>query len=206
MKENSKKIVVIMLLGIIAVGAYFISGTYAKYTSEVTGAGNANVAKWKWTIGTTEIKSSADKSFTFDLFKTIKDSDGSEEKDVAKGLIAPGTSGSFDVEITNNSEVNATYEISFVEEQTNLPEGVTRIPVEYSTDGGKSWKTTISGADIPATDIAMGASATKTVQWRWVYSVNKDGDTLDTEIGFAANNEKVPNVKVTAKITLTQVD
>ena len=118
MKRNLKKISVVGLVALVAVGSYFIAGTYAKYTSSIAGSGNANVAKWKWTINSDVIDSTEDAAagYTFDLFSTLKDSDlTSSETDVSSGKIAPGTSGSFAIDITNNSEVNAKYSIAFTE-------------------------------------------------------------------------------------------
>ena len=208
MKKNTKKIATLALVGIVAVGSYFVSGTYAKYTSTIAGSGDANVAKWAWTINGTDIdtyeKSTAENAYTFDLLDTVNDSDGtSAEEDVDTDLIAPGMTGEFDIEIANKSEVNATYAIQLEETQTNLATGVSRVPIEYSTDGGSTWKSTIADANVAATDIAMKTgTATKTVKWRWQYSVD---DTVDTKLGFAANTSR-PNVKVTAKVVVTQVD
>ena len=243
MKRNTRKIVIIALACVVAVGSYFISGTYAKYTSAIAGYDDANVAKWSWTINDTDIdtykKSIADNAYTIDLMETVYDSDGSsDETDVDTDLFAPGMGGEFDIEITNNSEVNATYAIAFVEEQTNLPAAdtsvtpnlpaITRIPIEYSTDNGTHWYTTISDCNIEAEDDAtatpntrleMGggndSTATVTVKWRWAYQVQDENsdpatyterDTIDTRIGFEANETNVPNVKVTATVTVTQVD
>lgn len=209
MKKNTKKIATLVLVGVVAVGSYFVSGTYAKYTSSIAGSDDANVAKWSWTINETDIdtyaKSTAENAFTFDLLETVKDSDGtSNEEDVDTGLLAPGMTGEFDIDIANKSEVNATYAINFTEEQTNLADGVTRIPIEYSTDGGTTWNATIASSNVSATNIAMKTgTATQTVKWRWQYSVD---DTVDTKLGFAANDASRPNVKVTATVVVTQVD
>ena len=213
MKKNTKKIATLALVAVVAVGSYFVSGTYAKYTSSIAGSGNADVAKWSWTIGGQDIdtyeKSTAENAFTFDLLDTtkVKDSDGtSDEEDVDTGFLAPGMTGEFDIDIANKSEVNATYAVELSEVQTNLADGVSRIPIEYSTDGGSTWKTTIADANVAATNIAMKTGTGKvTVKWRWQYSVDTAGDTVDTKLGFAANTTR-PNVKVTAHVVVTQVD
>ena len=46
------------------------------------------------------------------------------------------------------------------------------------------------------------AEATHTVYWRWVYEVNEAGNTADTTLGEAGTD----TIKVTAKITATQID
>ena len=56
-----------------------------------------------------------DTEFTFDLCKTIKDTDGGTEADVTTQKIAPGTKGSFSIEVTNASDVNAEYSLTLTE-------------------------------------------------------------------------------------------
>lgn len=209
MKKNKNKIATLLLLAIVAVGSYFVAGTYAKYTSEIAGSDNASVAKWAWKINQEDFKSASDvtNGYTFDLFKTIKEADTtSAETDVGADLIAPGTGGSFDIAITNNSEVNATYAIAFTETNES------GIPIEYSTDGS-TWVSGVSNINVPATAINMGQTAsTLTVKWRWAFTGNDSTnytstqtDATDTALGFAAN-DTAPTVQVNATVTVTQVD
>ena len=79
--KNSKKIAVILVLMLVAVGAYFVSGTYAKYTSTVTGTGTGTVAKWEWTVGGNSIDLTTAKTFTFNLFDTINEADTTTAED-----------------------------------------------------------------------------------------------------------------------------
>ena len=209
MKKNKKKIATLLLLAIVAVGSYFVAGTYAKYTSEIAGSDNASVAKWAWKINQEDFTSATDvtNGYTFDLFETIKEADTtSAETDVDDDLIAPGTGGSFDIAITNNSEVNATYAVAFTETNES------GIPIEYSVDGS-TWVSDVSGINVPATAINMGQTAsTLTVKWRWAFTGNESTnyastqtDTTDTALGFAAN-DTAPTVQVNATVTVTQVD
>ncbi len=214
MKKNTKKIATLLLVAVVAVGSYFVSGTYAKYTSEIAGDDTASVAKWAWNINNDDITSAEDvtNGYTFDLFDTINEADTTTtEDDVHKtsskvDRIAPGTGGSFDIDITNNSEVNATYAINFTETNAN------NIPIEYSTDDGSTWST-VSSANVPTTDINMGQSSqTLTVKWRWAFTgaqssnyTSTQTDTTDTALGFAANTS-APTVQVTATVTVTQKD
>ena len=206
MKKNTKKISVILLLVVVALGSYFVSSTYAKYTSDIEGSDTASVAKWAWEISGVDITSAASltNGYSFDLFDTIKDSNlSSNETDVTSGYIAPGTGGSFEISIKNKSEVNATYEISFVETNAN------NIPIEYSTDGS-TWVSPIT--DVAATAINIGQTKQLTVYWRWAFTgsastnyTSTQTDTTDTALGFAANTTR-PSVKVDATVTVTQVD
>lgn len=209
MKKNTRKFLVIILALIVAIGSYYISETYAKYVSAVAGSDSATVAKWKWTINSDIIDSVEDATagYTFNLFDTIKDSDlSSSETDVDTGLIAPGTSGSFDIDITNNSEVNATYAISFTEANAS------NVPIEYSVNG-TTWVSSVSALNVSATNIAMkGGNAVKTLYWRWAFTgaestnyTSSQTDVTDTLLGFAANTSPA-TVEVTATVTVTQVD
>ncbi len=211
MKSNKQKAGLMALVALAAIGSYFIAGTYAKYISEISGSGTATVAKWKWKINNTDITSSATNTFTFNLLETVKDSDGtSSESDVASGLLAPGMTGEFTIDITNNSEVNANYAINFSESSSNLPTGVSRLPLEYCSAAdctvAGNWNTTISQVDISAINISMnGGNATRTIKWRWPYYVDSTSDATDTALGFGANTSAA-TVQVTATVTVTQVD
>ena len=172
----------------------FVGGTFAKYTSSATGTDSATVAKWDIKVGGTNI--ATNDTFTFDLFKTIKDSNGTaDETDMSPvdgTIIAPGTRGSFDIVIKNDSQVNATYAIDYTVTNTG------NIPVEFSTNG-TDWKTDINELDVTNVAIGLGTDTTVTVQWRWVFDGN---DTTDTALGSAAT----ATLTVAAAVTATQVD
>lgn len=202
MKNENKlmKITTFVLL-ITILALILVSGTYAKYTSSVSGSDSATVAKWSIKVNGTEI-AVANPNVTFKLFETINDTNGGVESDVTSGLIAPGTSGAFSVKIKNESEVTAKYSIDFTVSKTN-------VPIEFSTDNGTTWKSSI---DAPAEKtLAVGsAEDTVTVQWRWAFEESVDGntqvrDTADTNIGIAAQTATT-NVTITATINATQVD
>lgn len=210
--KNAKKIGLMFLVAIVAVGTYFVSGTYAKYTSSLTGTSTAaNVARWKWNINTTDIVSSATNTFTYEVFGTVKDDDlTSTETGTKSGLIAPGTGGSVTLDITNKSEVDGTYTVTFAETQSGVPAGITRIPVEYRLGTEGTWTPDITSLTTTETlnrndsNAETGTPATQsTLYWRWVFN-GTDAD--DTAIGFAANGSTVPSVAVTATVVLTQVD
>ena len=61
MKSNKQKAGIMALAVLAAVGSYFIAGTYAKYTSTISGSDSADVAKWSWTINNTNINSAEDR-------------------------------------------------------------------------------------------------------------------------------------------------
>ena len=110
---NSIKIFAILLLLVMLV-LMLIVGTYAKYTTEVVGSDSTVVAKWAWQINDTDV-SKSDTEFSFNLFDTIKDTDGNNETDVKTTKIAPGTKGGFEIKVENLSEVNANYNLTLKE-------------------------------------------------------------------------------------------
>ena len=176
----------------------FVGGTFAKYTSSGTGTDTATVAKWSFKVGETDIATTD--TFTFDLFKTIKDSDGinneTEMNPVDGSIIAPGTQGSFDLVLTNASQVTAQYAIDYTVTNTG------NIPVQFSVDGGKTWTNDL--ADVAASDstklVANSGTTTIKVQWKWDF--NGSDDSFDTALGIGGN--AVLTVK--AEVTATQVD
>lgn len=198
MSKTRKNSAMVRIVAILAVTMMFtlcfVGGTFAKYTSSSTGTDSATVAQWDIKVNSVNIATTD--TFTFDLFKTITDSDlSSAETDmdpVDGTIIAPGTSGKFDIVIKNDSQVNATYAIDYSVTNTNS------IPVQFSVDG-TTWKTDINELDVTGVAIDMGATTTVTVQWKWIF----DGDdVIDTNLGSAAT----ATLKVDAKVTATQVD
>ena len=176
----------------------FVGGTFAKYTSSGTGTDTATVAKWSFKVGETDIATTD--TFTFDLFKTIKDSDGinneTEMNPVDGSIIAPGTQGSFDLVLTNASQVTAQYAIDYTVTNNN------DIPVKFSVDGGTTWTNDL--ADVAASDSTKLAanSGTTTIKVQWKWDFNGSDDSFDTALGIGGNAVLTVNAKVTA----TQVD
>ena len=176
----------------------FVGGTFAKYTSSATGTDTATVAKWSFKVGETDIATTD--TFTFDLFKTIKDSDGinneTEMNPVDGSIIAPGTQGSFDLVLTNASQVTAQYAIDYTVTNNN------DIPVKFSVDGGTTWTNDL--ADVAASDSTKLAanSGTTTIKVQWKWDFNGSDDSFDTALGIGGN--AVLTVK--AEVTATQVD
>ena len=111
--NNSLKTFALLLL-IVMLALILIASTYAKYTTKLTGSSDTTIAKWAWTINNNDV-SKDDTEFTFDLFKTIKDTDGGTEADVTTQKIAPGTKGLFEITVSNLSEVNTNYSLTLTE-------------------------------------------------------------------------------------------
>ena len=193
-KKKEKRLTSIVILGlfIAMIAVIAVSGTYAKYTTKFEGTDTATIAKW-------DVSVTGMSGTSIDLFKTIKDTGGSaDETDVASAkMIAPGTSGSFNIVLTNASDVPAKYTIAF--EETN-PLGAN---IVYSVNGTDC--ASLSACGIDETDIAMtNGTATIPVAWRWVY--DDDNDVQDTTVGTNAKTASDRTVTVKVTLNVTQVD
>jgi len=198
-KENQlvKFTTLVLLITIVAIS--LVSGTYAKYTSTVSGSDTAIVAKW-------DVSAENVSSTTVDIFAESKiyDTNGVVDGDVTaltatddadvknaeegnNGIIAPGTWGKFSYVLSNNSDVNATYAVDYTVANAG-------VPLKWSIDG-KTWADDL--ADVEATNINM-ADADKTVDIYWMWAF--DGD--DTALGTAGT--AAPSI--TIEVTFEQVD
>ena len=194
-----------VLLLAVAISAYSVGGTYAKYTSTIEGSSStARVAKWAFEVNDT----AATNSFDFDLFETVVDTvDGNADDEVATGtnenIIAPGTKGQFALKLENLSEVKAEYTVAYNVANT------AGIPVEFSIDG-TNWTTGLSDVTT-AVGINAGAADTITIYWRWPFAASaavytaRTSDAYDTDLGKAAVTAD-QEISVQATVTVTQVD
>ena len=194
MKKNTVMRIASFLLVAVLLSTCAISGTYAKYTSQITAQDSARVAKWDFQVNSVTANSN---TFEFELFKTVLDSDGSVESDILPNdgtIIAPGTKGDFSIKLKNASEVTAEYKIDYT---------VTNnygIPVVFSLDG-TTWKNSINDLDVTtAKTMAIGAEETITVYWMWAF--NGGDDAVDTNLGLDGTAEII----VQAKVTVDQVN
>ena len=185
-----------LLLTMIAV--ILVSGTYAKYTSTASGTNATVVAKWSFMANGKDMTTlENNEEIEFDLFNTIYDSNGTDkETDVEDGLIAPGTSGSFEFVLQNTSDVTTQYAIDFEVEDEN------DIPIQYSLNGN-DWYSEISDIDIRKSDdtiLAIGSGEKSiTIKWKWAF----DGDNdKDTQLGTLED----VTIKIKATVTATQIN
>ncbi len=207
-KNNHSLKTFALLLLIVMLALILIASTYAKYTTKLTGSSDTTIAKWAWTINNNDV-SKDDTEFTFDLFKTIKDTDGGKEADVTTQKIAPGTKGSFSIEVTNASDVNAEYSLTLTATKATA---VSNANIEYSivgTDEAKDWTADISTFNLNKTSLAIGASNEVVLYWRWAFYDDANQDKADTLVGFAAagaTDDADKSITVKADLNFTQVD
>lgn len=208
MKKNRILIAGVITAFVALITLSLVSGTWAKYTSQVQGSDTAKVAKWAFTYDGKDIESVEDADIKlFDATKIYElDTTGNVdtanlEQHVKKGtdeaIIAPGVGGLYQVEVVNNSEVDAKYEVSY-----ELVAGSAAVPLEFSTDNS-TWKKNLSDVATAATDLNQGETKTITVYWRWAFTDTTDTnrDVNDTTLGIAEGN-----VTIKVIITFTQVD
>ena len=190
-KHNKTLKAVAFVLLVTLIALILVSSTYAKYTTEYSGTDTAIVAKFS--VGADNVES-------FDLFNTIYDSDGTtEETDVDSDLIAPGTSGLFEIELENSSEVTVEYTLSLSETNDS------GVPIVYSTDGTNYYSMDELGSVTGTLEIGSTTTTTKsvTVYWKWEYYESDDQDTEDTTIGESTEDVEF---EVTATAVFTHVD
>lgn len=208
---KKKMTVLTGLILAVVMTAYSVSGTYAKYTSSFTGeTDTARVAKWAFTVGDAE-GAVAEQNFTFDLFAALKEEDAwtNETDVVAKNndfVIAPGTGGYVEIDLANDSEVNATYTVAF--ELDNAY----NVPVEFRISRGgqvlANWDTDLEYFNTFLEEVAIennGGEDYLTIEWRWPFNdsaISGKDDEIDTKFGL----DGIDTIKVYATVVAEQVD
>ena len=194
MKKNRLFMLGLVSVFVAVLSLTLVSSTFARYTSTVTGQDSARVAKWAFTYKNSDGDeyTGVEQSIEFDLFNTIKDSNGTDnETDVdvdgngTETVIAPGTSGSFTLTFTNASEVTAQYKIDYTLTLNS-------VPIEFKVGEGE-WGT-LEDVTTPVR-IEMNQTASITIQWS--YPIGTEGSD---------NEHAGKNVSVQATIVWDQVD
>lgn len=169
---------------IVAIGATGILFTNSKYTATENGEVTTSVAKWVFDISGRDTYSDDDGLETINLAQTC------DELTLLDKQIAPGTSGSFDVEIdATGSEVGIDYVVTFTDIPTNFPKNL-----KFYVDGNPYDLEAGFSGNIPAN--ATNQIVTKTVNWEWLYET-PDGDKDDTDDGIADANDLTFGITVT---------
>ena len=200
MKKNLVMRIAAVVLMCTLVTACFASSTFAKYTSGTTEkTSTATVAKWDVKLNNGKFE-----EFTsFDLFETVLDNNDAyseyqssgSDANVAANKIAPGTKGEFTFEISNASEVDATYKIEL--KVTNPA----NVPLTFTV--GDETKTPDENGKITFTKDKLAMNATDTVKVTWAWDFVANGDANDTALGTMAT---LPTVTVGATITADQLN
>lgn len=127
MKRNLKFTIGLMVLLVTLVSTYFVSGTFAKYTTSVEGTATAIVARWSFEADEASYSDAATTAVSYTL-----------EGSGASNKIAPGDSGHFSIFIdASGSDVAVKYTVTFT-----IPVGLT---LKLSTETGSTIVSAISG-------------------------------------------------------------
>lgn len=181
-KKNRKSLLVIALLLMVGISMGYVAKTYAKYTAEVTGDGTAKVAKWAFEDDNDITTIDIDLAQTYDATTLVAD------------RIAPGTEGSFEIELVNtNSEVGVdfTVELGTV---TNVPTNL-----KFYKDSGYTTELVPGTGKLTGQIKAGDSTGVKPkIYWKWVYETGTvtngvaTGDAADTADGEAAKTLTIP--------------
>lgn len=168
MKTNHAARLGALALALTLVSTCLMGGTLAKYVTEVTGTATAMVAKWSFTANGANEKITS-LSLTPNKYGNVTDDH-----------IAPGTSGNFKIDAKNDSDVDATYSITFTAE--NVPDnlkfyqstdGITKGDEIIAADGVY---TVISDKPISKKTNTKVEEVSTYVMWDWEYGVNAEVD------------------------------
>ena len=189
-KNNTKPIVILLVLTLIT-ATIFSMYAYSKYKTTLTGNGTATVAKWSFKVnGQTQTIPDIDLATTME-----------KVNNVAENKIAPGTEGSFDLNLdATGSEVAIDYNIKLAvtEKPTNL---------RFYTDNSYT-------KEIASTDGVMNVSGvmsleevktiqTKTIYWKWAYQTGTAANDIVANDKIDTDDSK-KSVTMTITVTGTQ--
>lgn len=196
-------------LGVVALALTLVSmtltgGTLARYVTEVTGTAKAEVAAWSFKANNND----DGKQFTqIDLGSTVNRT-AYDGKTVVDGVIAPGTSGSFDILLDGTgSEVGIDYIVTLAEKTADNP----KLPADLTikvTNGNEAEKAYSLGDEITGTiDYVSGEKAMQRkikVSWSWDFGTDDTKTSNDNTYQNATFNLDITATgKQTAPVTAT---
>ena len=157
-KKNTLLIIALLLL--VGISSIFVAGTYAKYTSTISGvSGTASIAKWTFRTNNESVTMNINFSETYDASTLVANK------------IAPGTSGSFTIALSNaGGETGVDYTLTFGTITPTIA-GLTL------SNGGN----TLTSSSTVTGHIDPNGSDTVTIDWVWAYE--SGNDPADTTLG-----------------------
>lgn len=185
-----------LALALTLVTTCLMGGTMARYVSEVTGSATATVAAWSF-----KANGESTEKFEIDLGSTANRQ--AYDSGIMEGVIAPGTSGSFDIVIDGSgSEVGVDYIMAF--DATSINDKKIDLPADltFTVDNGEGATAYKMGDPVEGTIAYNAADMKKTlkVTWSWAFDENdtKDDKTNDNTY---ANEDWTLDITVTGKQT-----
>ena len=201
MKKRSR----IVSLGVLALTLTMMStclmgSTMARYVTEVTGSAKAAVAAWSFKA---DSKDSVGETFTEIYLGDTTHREAYDLKDIAEGVIAPGTKGSFDIVIDGaGSGVGIDYAVKIAAgKDVILPDDLVFSTEAITADkpGSKLDDFSPSGT----IDYAAGADSMKktiTVNWEWAFGEDDTAEENKND-NKSADNDWLLNIAITGKQT-----
>lgn len=190
MTKNKVKLIMVVLM-LMVVCLYFVSGTYARYASEITGNAAVTVAKWDvdFSDGTNALENDFDLTFTVN-----------ENANVVSGKIAPSTTATATIEVDlTGTEVAVDYVASITEDALETLFDDSADSVTVTTTAKVNGVEDTSGTVNLVGDKAFEADNGKveiTITLTWA---NDDANNVsDTTVGAAGGTLTLP---VTVSLT-----
>lgn len=190
MKKGSKSLLLVLMLGIVVLTSA-VGGTYAKYTEKFEKSATARVAKWAFVNDNT-----TQSLYKFEVPETY------DATTLVNGKIAPGTKGTFEIQLVNtNTETAVEFEILFA----NMANKPTNFHLYRTTDDvTKGTEVKLDGTGKVTGKLAAKDSTGVTAKfiWEWAFETADTAvnDPLDTADGIAANE-----LVMKATVTGTQI-
>ena len=184
-----KKLFAILLLLIVGT-CCFVGSSFAKYTASISKSGSVSVAKWNFQSDNSSetFDISLDDNYDESTLLSVRTVDGKESK-----LIAPGTSGSFDINLINTSEVGVNFNVS-LDTINNLPHNI-----KFYKDA--SYQTELTPGSSTITGVLTANDSTGvnvTIYWKWLYETGTttdeiiENDAFDTTDGINGSDLTIP--------------
>ena len=189
---RKKLIIKIILISFLLIPCMFFPISYARYNFNNTGSVNVDVAKWDIIIN----NETTNEELTFDLFESVNNTN----IDQNIKAIAPGTNGSINFNIINNSDVVAEYTIN-IEEVENLND----IPILYSLEENGEYKELTDIVFANNEEISLGSYNTKefTLYWKWEFYKDSNQNIKDNELSQTEAAKIIinTNIQVNQKVS-----
>ena len=210
MKKNVMMRIASVLLVCVLLSTSVISGTFAKYVTEVTASDSARVAKWGFDTASITIS---------DLFKDSYTNVANGTADQA--IIAPGTEGQvsfmFENAMANGPEVAYTFKVDT--DGSSCADDIQKnANITWKLDNGEwgTWEALIAAIEALDGDKDYGVgelpemvNVEHTVYWQWTFNNTDDGNDNDnyndTDLGNTAVDTELA-VTLIVTITATQKD
>ncbi len=188
-KKNGKRssLIILVLLLLVGLTSAYVASTYAKYTEELADKdGEAIIAKWSF------VEDNASSNFDVDLTETIPAAKLTADR------IAPGTAGTFTIELKNdNTETGIDVSI-VLGEVTNAPANIVFISDNQPLPANRTFTRHLDAVGSNGT-----TSQTLVINWYWPYEDNDNlaaQDLADTTLGKAGGAD---GNKLTIPVTIT---